>query len=372
MGKIQLYKDQASYVTDVPNIFIDHYMTRANGEYVKVFLYLLRCMNSPQADFSITGFADHFDYTESDVLRALRYWEKGRLLRLEYDPDNTLTGICILEEAFLPDRVSETEAALEQTGYPGHTYADTPSVIQRYTSSQTAASSHEYSPAEISRFCEESDIAEMIFVSEQYLGRSLSPTDLNHIFYWYDQLHFSVDLIEYLIEHCVSREHTSFYYMNRIAEDLASRGIHDVDAAKDALRQSSEVYQVVFRAFGIRGRNVTPVEQEYITRWADVMGFSKEMIEEACRRTIQATHEPSFPYADSILKNWKTKGITTLVAVRKSDELFRREKEKKTESVPASDRTGDTVVKPTKFSNFRQRSTDYDELERELIKRSMQ
>lgn len=361
MGKIQLYKDQASYVTDVPNIFIDRYMTRANGEYVKVFLYLLRCMNKPQADFSITGFADHFDYTESDVLRALRYWEKGKLLRLEYDSDNALSGICILEEAFLPDRVAETEAALDRSAYAS---ASMPVRTDALPESKT----REYSPAEISRFCEESDIAEMIFVSEQYLGRNLSPTDLNHIFYWYDQLHFSVDLIEYLIEHCVSREHTSFYYMNRIAEDLASRNIQDVDVAKEALRQSSEIYQTVFRAFGIRGRSITPVEQEYITRWSDVMGFSLEMIEEACKRTIQSAHEPSFPYADSILKNWKKKGITTLVAVRKSDELFRKEKQGREQAAAKSANT----VKPTNFSNFRQRNTDYDALEQELIKRSMQ
>ena len=79
MAKITLYHDQSAAATCVPNIFIDQYMTRANGEYVKIYLYLLRCFAQPSADFSLSGLADHFDCTERDILRALKYWEKLRL-----------------------------------------------------------------------------------------------------------------------------------------------------------------------------------------------------------------------------------------------------------------------------------------------------
>ena len=63
MAKITLYHDQSAAATCVPNIFIDQYMTRANGEYVKIYLYLLRCFAQPSADFSLSGLADHFDCT---------------------------------------------------------------------------------------------------------------------------------------------------------------------------------------------------------------------------------------------------------------------------------------------------------------------
>ena len=36
--------------TCVPNIFIDKYMTSANGEYIKIYLYLLRCMDQNMCD----------------------------------------------------------------------------------------------------------------------------------------------------------------------------------------------------------------------------------------------------------------------------------------------------------------------------------
>ena len=60
-------------VTVVSNEFIDNYMARANGEYVKVYLYILR--NGGRAD-SVADIADALNHTEADVRRALVYWER--------------------------------------------------------------------------------------------------------------------------------------------------------------------------------------------------------------------------------------------------------------------------------------------------------
>ena len=43
--------------TLLPNAFVDNYMIRANGEYIKVYIYLLR-MVSDGANFSIPCLAD--------------------------------------------------------------------------------------------------------------------------------------------------------------------------------------------------------------------------------------------------------------------------------------------------------------------------
>ena len=42
MAKILIHSDSASSATSVSNIFIDEYMSDANGEFVKIYLYLLR------------------------------------------------------------------------------------------------------------------------------------------------------------------------------------------------------------------------------------------------------------------------------------------------------------------------------------------
>ena len=81
MADITLHKDNGNSTTEIPNRFIDEYMTNANGEFVKIYLYLLRCMNSPDCSFSISRTADRFDHTEKDIRRALKYWEKMNLLK---------------------------------------------------------------------------------------------------------------------------------------------------------------------------------------------------------------------------------------------------------------------------------------------------
>ena len=63
--------------TIVDNVFIDRLMPDAPGEYLKVYLYLLR--HQPEMP-GISAIADALDHTEADVRRALRYWEQAGAL----------------------------------------------------------------------------------------------------------------------------------------------------------------------------------------------------------------------------------------------------------------------------------------------------
>ena len=63
--------------TPVPDVFIDTYMAGASGEYVKVYLYLLR---HQQEEVSIGQIADALNHTEADVQRALAYWQRAGVL----------------------------------------------------------------------------------------------------------------------------------------------------------------------------------------------------------------------------------------------------------------------------------------------------
>lgn len=82
-------------VTAIPNTFFDEYLPRANGEFLKIYLYLLRWLSHPDHALSLSGIADIFFMTENDVTRALKYWEAEGLLRLTFDRDGTIAGICL-------------------------------------------------------------------------------------------------------------------------------------------------------------------------------------------------------------------------------------------------------------------------------------
>ena len=81
--------------TIVENDFIDHYMASANGEYVKVYLLLLRHLNANSGNLSICGLADFLDCTEKDILRAFSHWSEEGLLNIDYDESGSICGLAI-------------------------------------------------------------------------------------------------------------------------------------------------------------------------------------------------------------------------------------------------------------------------------------
>ncbi len=360
MAGLHLHTDKESSFTKVSNIFIDEYMTTANGDYVKIYLYLLRCMNMSDCHCSVQEMADRFDYTENDINRALKYWEKMHIINLEYDSQGALNGICLIDSAKLtsPKRRSSDSDAQLTPATAKRTSVST-GVVKDTLKASTVKSN--YSLEDVERFRQNADVQNILFSTEQYIKKSLGLTDIRTIYYWYDVLGFPADVIEYLVESCVSKGHRSLHYIDKVALAWHENGIKTIeDARKYASTQNKEVFAVM-RYFGISGRNLIDSETAFIDKWTKEYAFTLDIIEEACRRTISATQKPSFEYADKILESWHKEGVHHLSDIAKADEQF-----KKTKATKAAAKTTAKVTKSTannRFNNFDQRTYDYDELE---------
>lgn len=152
--------------------------------------------------------------------------------------------------------------------------------------------------------------AELFFIAERYLGRTLSATDINTLLYFYDVLGFSTELIVYLIESCVSNNHTSIRYIEKVALGWADQHITTVEEAKQGSPVLGKMYYAVMNAFGITGRKLVSTEIAYISRWTNEYGFDSDIILEACKRTMASLHQPNFKYTDSILSDWNKSRFT--------------------------------------------------------------
>ena len=64
MTKLTLTNCVQGYATLVENEFIDKYMAEANGEYVKVYLLLLRYKCDPSVNLGVSEIADSGLYRE--------------------------------------------------------------------------------------------------------------------------------------------------------------------------------------------------------------------------------------------------------------------------------------------------------------------
>ena len=334
--------------TLLPNDFIDNYMIDANGEFVKVYLFLLRHLDDPCSSITISTIADCLNNTENDILRAFRYWENAGLLCVERDADGRITGL-EMQKTARPGRTSVAEPA-----------ADTPQETAAPARKAPAAPRAKSKAVPIDSFRAQKEIKSLLFIAEQYLGKTLTHTEMETITYFYDTLHMSADLIEYLLESCVENGHKSMHYIQKVAFSWAEAGIETISQAKEQSALYSRNCYTVLNAFGIKNRGPAASELAYIKKWAEEYGFAPDIIEEACRRTIAATHQPSFEYADKILTKWHGRNIRHLKDVSSLDEEY--QKERSSGKIAIRSRT---VTK--NLNNFERRNYDMDSLEEQLL-----
>lgn len=393
MTAINISSDIATSFTTVSDIFIDQYMPKANGEFVKVYLYLLRATGSGAGIATISEIADHFSNTEADIIRALNYWASEGILQLQSGADGQIMGInlCSLSVSGMQAAQSNIQSAVADNAAQNNLQNSVvnnaaqnistanirmqDSVVEKLKSQTTdkaASSQKEYTLDEIKEFRKNPDISELFFIIETYLKHTLSSTDTNMVLYWLDELHFSTDLVEYLVEYCITKGHSSLRYMNKVALGWADAGIKTVDQAKDDAAAHSQIYYSVMKALGITGRNLVDSEVSLINKWVGEYGFDIELVKAACSKTISAIQKPSFEYTDSILANWRKKDVHTLKDVEVLDANFA--KANKASATGSSQGTnaanGSSKSKSNnsssknKFNNFNQRNNDYYKLEK--------
>lgn len=406
MTAINISSDIATSFTTVSDIFIDQYMPKANGEFVKVYLYLLRATGSGAGIATISEIADHFSNTEADIIRAINYWASEGILQLQSGADGQIMGInlCSLSVSGMQAAQSNIQSAVAdnaaqnnlqnsvvnnttqnnlQNGVVNNAAQNIStadirmqdSVVEKLksqTPDKAASSQKEYTLDEIKEFRKNPDISELFFIIETYLKHTLSSSDTNMVLYWLDELHFSTDLVEYLVEYCITKGHSSLRYMNKVALGWADAGIKTVDQAKDDAAAHSQIYYSVMKALGITGRNLVDSEVSLINKWVGEYGFDIELVKAACSKTISAIQKPSFEYIDSILANWRKKDVHTLKDVEVLDANFAKANKASATGSSQGTNAANGSSKPksnnssskNKFNNFNQRNNDYDKLEK--------
>ncbi|MBQ9140261.1 MAG: DnaD domain protein [Lachnospiraceae bacterium] len=377
MAVLNIYKENLSEYTVISNYFIDYYMEDANEAQLQVYLYLLR-MVSANLPVSVSDIADKFKHSEKEVLRALKYWELQKLITLEMDSKKNVTGI-YFHAIPIPMATAESHPVTHTNTEP-HPVApvqvtyETPSATQMPTVYDSPVSEPipttdtiteeekpsiyikpTYTAEQLKNFKAQDNAAQLLYVAQAYVGKPLSVNDVKTIYFMWDVLHFSDDLIDYLIQYCVERGKKDFRYMEKVAINWAEEGITTPKQAQMAASKYDKSVYTVMNALGKSGAP-TAKESEYIQRWTNEYGFSTDIIIEACERTVLATDKHRFEYAEGILSNWKREKVYHKADIARVDEQY--QKKKGTASKPASS---------NRFNQFTQNTYDFAALEQELL-----
>ena len=358
MARVRLTTARRRAVTEVSDIFIDEFMNDANEVQLKLYLYLLR-HSAGDEGLDISGMADALNFSERDIMRALKYWEKQKVLKVTLSGEGKKADTEALEGISLLDLSGVT---VNQMTNGTEKKEDKAKVAE-------AAENREFSAAEINEFAENEDSRILITAAEMYFGRPVGTGELRSIMYMVKRLKMNPSLVDYLMQRSLERGIKKFSEMEKIASRWKEAGVSDVASARafeasDGLLPDDRE-KAVCAQLG-RKKNITQGELDAVRRWTVTFGFSDDIIAEACRRTVMNVEDHRFSYADSILNDWFHNGVRSMEDIEKLDELY-KDRTASNKSTGAN-RPKNTQGRTQNRYKAKSREYDYDELEKKLMK----
>ena len=363
--------------TVISNAFIEHFMLDANGSYVKVYLYLSKCIQSGGIDISIPFLADKTDSTERDIIRALQHWEKKGLIKITLDNvTEQISSIQMLN----PDDVYQ---AAKSASYIDDTAEDIASTSQIPFSSKEKKSdsvnSVSVSAEQRKELAANQDFQFALQAIQSFLERPFKSNEIELISYLYGTLHLSSELLIHLYDYCISLGKSNSNYIQAVALSWHEQGVKSPEDAKKVTTDYNTAYTAISKAFGL-GRPLAIIEKQFVERWQKEWMIDLSVIIEACNRTMLKIQKADFKYTEGILDNWHKSGIKTLLDVEKADEIYTKHKSEKSNNSQNSQKnyrynannSGGSYIKKNQFNTFQQRDTSHaeiSELERKLLNR---
>lgn len=358
MGNITVSAVRKFSATAVPNIFIDRYMPAANGAYVKVYLYLLRCMHGSDQGFDLSVAAEQLDETEKDIMRALNYWERQNVLVVSKDGES-LTGVTFLELSSIEgDGCTEEKMFVGET--PALAKAEYITPVLAIDNKQDKPEKHCYTAEELNRLCNTGEISTLFTIVQSWLGRMFTQQDMATLVYIRKDLGFSDELVLYLYEYCIGKDKKKAEYIESVAKNWHDEGIETAEQAEEYSIRYDAYFATVNKSFSL-GRLPGAKEKAYLKEWSK-WEMSLDLVKEACDRTINNAAKPSFAYANKILRAWHEKGFRTLKDVRIGEEKEKLiEKEKQSDKGVSRGKSAMTKSAMA-YNNYPQRTYSDEEL----------
>lgn len=294
--------------TEINNEFLEKYLASAPSAYVLTYICVQKFIQEGKSNFTDVQLADSLGMTESDVKKALKFWE---------DNGESISG-------------------------------------QRNFS----VSPPDYSQEELSFYMNRNeDFKGLISSAESNLGKLLSSSEVSTLYSLHDWLRLPLEVIEILLAYCCNNGHRSMKYIESVAIAWHDDGVCDVQSALERINDYSSVYMKIMRALGLGGKKPIDKQIEYMKKWVDKLPL--DLVLYGCEKTaMSVTSGNPFPYADKVFSNWEKAGIDTLDKAKSADEKFAKKN-----GVNAVKQSGEKVKK-TKFTNYEEHEWDYDELSR--------
>lgn len=319
------FKNKSLNFTPVSNIFIENYMPKARGEYVKVYLLGLKYCVSGEPGVNSSIMASTLHLLETDVINAWNYWNDENVVIFNSMDNKGNFSIEFLDLKDISSPVENREINLLKE-------------------------------------LENNSTKDMFKEIEKLYARPLSSKEIQMYLSWQKDFNFSPEILLLLVQYCVSKGKRDSRYAEKIAFSWHDASITTVDGAQTFIKKHEDKWiniNKILAYLGIKDGEVMRPQEDLLTKWLNSFNFSLDIIYKACDICFERLSKADFKYIDAILTNWAKKGYKTI------EEIDINDRKKSSNSDYKNKFTQKKA--PSSFNDYEQREYNFDELERKMF-----
>lgn len=266
--------------TVLPDIFFSEYLSEANGDYIKVYLYIV-FLSKYDKDIKINDLSKKLVLPVKTIQDAMKYWEDHEVLTKKS------TG-------YIVNNLQEIE-------------------LHKLYKPKTALSAEQ-----LQKSAENQKRAKAIdFINNKYFSGLMPTTWYSEIELWFKKYNFDEEVMIALFGYCFDKSALHKNYVQTVAEAWNKNNIknfNDLDIYYEKQEKLNVIAKTISKKLGL-ARPLTQYEYAYIEKWNIDYGYGLDIIEIALKKTTSKAN-PNFDYLDKLLTDWNSRGFKTVDAIK--------------------------------------------------------
>lgn len=261
--------------TELPDVFFTEYLSPANGDFIKVYLYITFLAKYGK-DIKINDLSKKLALPVNIIQDAIKYWEDLNLLTKK----NT---------GYIVNNIQELE--LHKLYKPAVALSE---------EEQLKTQKNQYRAKAIEN------------INNEFFSGIMSPSWYSDIDLWFKKYSFDEEVMIALFRYCFNRSALHRNYIQAVADAWYKNKIqtfNDLDKYYEKQEKLSNLCKSISKKLGYT-RQFTEYEQAYVEKWSIDYGFSLDIIEIALKKTTSKAN-PNFDYLDKLLSDWHERGFKT-------------------------------------------------------------
>ena len=299
--------------TSIPDIFFTEYLSMANGDYIKVYLYIL-FLSKYNKDVKVNDLSKCLSIDLKTIQDAIKFWEDLGIITRKTN-------------GYIINNIQEIE-------------------LNKLYSPKLSASPETAKKIEKSKYRAKA----LDSINTLFFQGVMSPSWYTDINLWFEKYQFDEQVMIALFKYCFDHSAMNRNYIQVVANAWHQANIKsysDLDKYYERQEKLAPIEKKIARKLGL-SRQLTEYEKSFIEKWILDFHYDLDIIEIALKKTTSKTN-PSFDYINKILTDWNDRNLRT---PEKIEEFLQSMKKKEKDIKELTKKAGVSNYKGRKYDNL--------------------